>query len=365
MIHLMRVGLLLWASFLWLGYAQAETRHIHLIRVFDSNNHDYIIREGCRSIGFGIDKEVDMLAAHLGIFNVLTYDVSGDNFSLAQLDKVLDYDMAYQERDIVIFVYVGHGFQEAGSPYPYPTLYFNNYDQSVNFSEIMERLQDKNPSVLMNVVVACNTLVTDFSTPPPYESTNVAPVVATLPKAGRMHNAYSSLFEEEAGVSKVINLFSADENYYTFLSADGGIFFNEILYTLQEVLSGRIAGGWQEVCDAIEERTAERSRNLGMQQQPLCEYVIRLSTVPVYGEALGRSFLAPTPCQRQAKNLRQEQKEELRQLRRMHREAMRAARHADADKNTRRLLAQEQRVAYESKKLLHEKEYQRQLLACR
>ncbi|MEL6660779.1 MAG: hypothetical protein AAFR36_30220, partial [Bacteroidota bacterium] len=110
---------------------QAETRHIHLIKVFDNENHDYVIREGCRSIGFGIDQEVSLLAANLGILSVIEYDLTGPNFSLRRLDQVLDYEMAYQERDIVIFAYVGHGFRDPGSPSPYPNLYFRTYDQSV------------------------------------------------------------------------------------------------------------------------------------------------------------------------------------------------------------------------------------------
>ncbi|MEL6835779.1 MAG: hypothetical protein AAFY48_00325 [Bacteroidota bacterium] len=343
---------------------QAETRHIHLIKVFDNENHDYVIREGCRSIGFGIDQEVSLLAANLGILSVIEYDLTGPNFSLRRLDQVLDYEMAYQERDIVIFAYVGHGFRDPGSPSPYPNLYFRTYDQSVNFAEIQERIQEKNPSLLINIVVACNVTVTDYSVPPPYQSTNAAPEVVTLPKSGRSGRIYQGLFADEPGVSKVVNLFSAEKEYYTFISNDGGIFFNEILYTFQEVLGGQPFNNWSDICATIARRTIARSERKGMQQRPLCEYSIRLSPVTVPA-GRSRSLFEPSACELAARDLRRGQKEQLRQLRRLHRGNMKQARRSGNSREGRRLLAQEQRVEYESRKLRHEKEYQRHLQQCR
>lgn len=348
-----------------LGSAQAETRHIHLIKVFDNENHDYIIREGCRSIGFGIDQEVNLLAANLGILSVIEYDLTGPNFSLKRLDQVLNYEMSYQERDIVIFAYVGHGFRDPGSPSPYPNLYFRAYEQSVNFAEIQERIQDKNPSLLINIVVACNVTVTDYSTPPPYQSVNSSPdEVVTLPKSGRSGRIYQGLFADEPGVTKVVNLFSADRENYTFISNDGGIFFNEILYTFQEVLGGQPYNSWGDICATIARRTISRSERKGMQQRPLCEYAIRLTPVTVPADR-SRSLFEPNPCELAARDLRRNQRDQLRQLRRLHRGNMRDARQEGKGRNDRRLIAQEQRVEYENRKLRHEKEYQRHLQQCR
>lgn len=342
---------------------QAETRHIHLIKVFDNENHDYVIREGCRSIGFGIDQEVNLLAANLGILSVIEYDLTGPNFSLRRLDEVLDYEMSYQERDIVIFAYVGHGFRDPGSPSPYPNLYFRAYEQSINFAEIQERIQDRNPSLLINIVVACNVTVTDYSTPPPYQSINSAPEVVTLPKSGRSGRIYQGLFADEPGMTKVVNLFSAEREYYTFISNDGGIFFNEILYTFQEVLGGQPFNSWSDICATISRRTIARSERKGMQQKPLCEYTIRLSPVTIPA-GRSRSLFEPTACEMAGRDLRRTQREQLRQLRRMHRGNMKQARRNDTSREDRRLLAQEQRVEYESRKLRHEKEYQRHLQQC-
>jgi len=344
------------------GVLQAETRHIHVLKVFDSENPDYILREGCRSIGFGIDQEVRMMANNLGILNVIEYDLSGPNFNLERLDHVLNYEMSYLERDIVIFVYVGHGFRDPGSQSPYPKLYFNGYDKSVDFVEIKERIQDKNPSLLLNIIIACNVTVTDQNEPPPYQSINSAPDMVTL-KAGRTGSAYEQLFEDEPGVTKVVNLFSADQEYYTFISNDGGVFFNEILYTFQEALGGRAFSGWQDICTTIENRTTSRSTIKGIQQKPLCEYTIRLSPVDVPAQRTN-SLLSLSPCELSARNIRRNQRKQLRSLRQLHRTTMREARRAHQDKGSRRLLAQKQRVEYENSKLRHEKDYQRRLQEC-
>lgn len=365
MQHVLRVAVcLVWV---WVSSSplQAETRHIHLIKVFDSENADYVIREGCRSVGFGIEREVQLLANSLGILNVIPYEVSGPNFSAAYLDQVIDYDMSYQERDIVIFVYVGHGFRDPLGGSAYPSFYFKGYDEAVNFLDIQERIQDKNPSVLLNIVVACNVTVTDRSLPPPFESINIMPEELTQlpPPNSRYGAAYEGLFAEEPGMSKVVNLFSADKEFYTFISNDGGIFFNEILYTFQEALSGRLANGWSEICTTIAHRTVARSRIKGLEQQPLCEYALRLSPVTIRPDDK-RGWLAPTPCAQTARRMRDDQKDELRTLRRSHRSAMRDIRDDDAGRGQRRLLAQSQRVEYETRKLRHEKEYQRQLQQC-
>lgn len=349
-------------SLIAIGILQAETRHIHVLKVFDNENPDYILREGCRSIGYGIDQEIRMMANNLGILNVIEYDLSGPNFNLKRLDHVLNYEMSYLERDIVIFVYVGHGFRDPESTNPYPKLYFNGYDKSVDFVEIQERIQDKNPSLLLNIIIACNVTVTDQDEPPPYESINSAPEMVTL-KAGRAGSAYEQLFADEPGVSKVVNLFSADQEYYTFISNDGGVFFNEILYTFQEALGGRSFSGWQDICTTIATRTATRSSIKGILQKPLCEYTIRLSPIEVPTRR-GKTLLSLSACELSARNIRQNQRKQLRSLRRVHRSNMRDARRAHEDKGSRRLLAQEQRVEYENSKLRHEKDYQRRLQEC-
>lgn len=342
---------------------QAETRHIHLLKLLDNENPDYILREGCRSIDYGIQQEVRLIANNLGIDNIIEYNLSGPNFNMERLDKVLNYEMSYLERDIVILVYVGHGYREEGSLSPYPKLYFNAYDQSVDFIDIQERIMDKNPSLLMNIVIACNVTLEDQSIPPPFESINAPPSLVTLPKSGRILSAYQQLFADQKEVGKIINLFSAQEEYYTFISKDGGIFFNEVLYAFQEALGGKPFNGWQDLCATIEKRSISRSELKGIQQKPLCEYSIRMAPVEVLPPQRF-SLLQSDPCVVAVRSVRKEQRQNLRSLRRIHRENLQAAKKEQKSKAERKLLAQEQRVEYENLKLRHEKEYQRRLQQC-
>ncbi|MEM1215789.1 MAG: hypothetical protein AAGJ82_08905, partial [Bacteroidota bacterium] len=327
-------------------------------------NQEYVIREGCRSIGSAIDQEVNLLASNLGILSVIPYELRGPNFTLERLEEVIDYEMSYQERDIIILVYVGHGFREPYAADPYPNLYFGSYEHSVNFRDIEERIHEKSPSILMNIVVACNVEITDHSVPPPYEGDNTPPSVVTLKGSKRLPQVYEGLFAEEPNMTKVVNLFSAEPNYYTFIGSDGGIFFNEILYTFREVLGGKLYGSWQEVCQTIRQRTTLRSENKGMKQLPMCSYVSRFNpvTVPLPPE---RRWLQPSACELAAKDLRRTQREQLRDLRRLHRDRMREARRNGQPRAERKLLAQQQRVEYENRKLRQVQAYQRQLLACR
>ncbi len=359
-----RPWLVLLVSLLSLGFLQAETRHLHVLKILDDQNHDYIIREGCRSISYGIDQEVTLMANYLGILNVIEYNINGDDFTLERLDQVLNYEMGYQERDIVLLVYVGHGFRDPNTTSRFPNLYFNSYTESVNFGDIREQILEKNPSLLLNIVVACNVTVLDHSTPPPYRSINAAPEVVTLPKSGRYRELYEGLFADESGMSKTVDLISAQEEHYTFISNDGGIFFNEILYTFQEVLGGYPFEGWQQICQTIEARTIERSTVKGLQQRPICSYNVRLSPVELQGRT-SRSFLSPSPCRVAGRELRRGQRGQLRALRRQHRDNMRSARRTGTDRRNRQLLAQEQRVEYENQKLRHIAEYQRHLQQCR
>lgn len=345
------------------GGLQAETRHIHILKMLDNENHDFIIREGCRSIEFGVGQEVQLLKHELGIDQVLEYNISGPNFKLDHLDQVLNYDMEYQERDIVILVYVGHGFRDAAMPGSMPTLYFNSYTQSIALAELQERILDKKPSLLLTIAVACNASVENWGIPPPYLPVNDVPEVVGLPGGGRRTDTYRALFGAEENYTKCIDLISADQEFYTFISADGGIFFTEVMYTLQEALSGQVYPDWDNICRAITSRTTERSARKGLQQQPYCRYFLRINSVEVRGQS-EPGDRRPSACEQAARSLRQGQRQELRQLRREHRQAAQLARQRQVPKPDRQLLARQQSVELEQVKLRHQKDYVRHLQQC-
>ncbi|MEM9836596.1 MAG: caspase family protein [Bacteroidota bacterium] len=339
----------------------AETRHIHVLRLLDNMNQNFTISEGCRSIDYGIEQEIQLMQFHLGITNVQYYDVAGINFSRDRLREVLDYELSYQERDIIILVYAGHGYREPQSQSRFPKLYFNNYAQAMEFDELRMALIQKNPSLLINMVVACNVTQIDHSVPPPYLEDGTPPPVATLtPKGTRAKEAYYRMFADQSGYTKVLDFLSADKDYYTFMTRDGGIFFSEILYAFQEVFSDRTLTTWQQVCRTISERTVYRSKERNMTQLPFCSYEIFLSQA---AEVTVGNGIPPTVCVSNAKNLRRNQRKELKQLRRLHRQQMRSL--PDRNREQRRLLSAQQRSERANMKLQHEQNYQRHLASCR
>lgn len=339
----------------------AETRHIHVLKLLDNRNGNFTISEGCRSIDYGIDQEIQLMKLHLGITDVHYYDVSGTNFSRERLQQVLDYELEYQERDIILLVYAGHGFREPQSSSRFPKLYFNNYAQAIEFDELRMALIQKNPSLLINMVVACNVTQTDQSTPPPFLEDGTPPPVATLtPKSIRKSEPYFRLFADQSGYTKVLDFLSADKEYFTFMTRDGGIFFSEILYSFQEIFNDQAYHSWAEVCRTVSERTLYRSQQRNMSQLPYCSYEIFLSQAAEV--SVGNGF-SPTICVTNAKTLRKQQRKELKNLRRAHRDQIRSL--PRGSREEKRLIVARHRSERASLQLQHEQNYQRRLAGCR
>lgn len=354
-------GLVLLLSLVFAFSLSAETRHIHVLKLLDNSNGNFTISEGCRSIDYGIDQEIQLMKFHLGITDIHYYDVSGTNFSRERLQRVLDYELEYQERDIILLVYAGHGFRELQSESRFPKLYFNNYAQAIEFDELRMALVQKNPSLLINMVVACNVTQLDQTAPPPFLEDGTPPPFATLtPKSMRKTEPYLRLFADQGGYTKVLDFLSADKEYYTFMTRDGGIFFSEILYSFQEIFNDQTYKSWSDVCKTVSERTISRSQQRNMPQLPYCSYEIFLSN-PV--EVTVGTGLPPDVCISNTKSLRKFQRQELKTLRRDHRTQMRSL--PRGSREQKRLLAAQHRSERAKLQLQHEQNYQRQLASCR
>ncbi len=339
----------------------AETRHIHVLKILDDNSSNLTIREGCRSIDYGVDQEIQLMRHHLGITDVHYYPISGTNFSLARLQDVLDYELAYQERDIIILVYAGHGYREPGSNSRFPKLYFNSYTEAIEFEEIRWQLIEKNPSMLINMVIACNATQLDRNLPPPYmEGGNLPPFASLTPKGIRKTEPYHRMFADQSGHTKVIDFISADKENLTFMSRDGGIFFSEILFGFQEIFVDQLFHDWTSLCEHIDQRTVARSQTYLLDQQPFSAYQIVISQGAVVRPTAIPSSLS---CLQAVRSLRKTQKEELKGLRQQHRIEMRNL--AAGQQEHKRLLALRQRSEKAAMRLQHEQNYLRGLANCR
>lgn len=358
---LMRSLLLLCLCTCFYTNLSAETRHIHVIQMLDDNSPTYLIREGTRSIDYGVQREVDRMQKALGISNVHYYRLNGQHFNREALDFVIDYQLAYQERDIIMFVYTGHGFRDSGSPHQLPKLYFKGYEQAMEGDELRIRLLEKNPSLLINLVIACNSVQTDHRVPPgqPQDTSPSSGRLASVPNQQR---PYHVLFSDQPGYTKVIDLVSSDREYETFLSRDGGIFFSEVLYALQEVFADERLTNWPGICSYIRDQTMQRTAERGLRQKPYCAYnVFRamdkdMLTVTTAGYTAG-----PISCRAAGRKLRKEQRVELKNLRRRHRQEDRNLR----GRETKRLANARQKQELGKMKYVHLQAFQRRISACK
>ncbi|TXF91619.1 hypothetical protein FUA23_00090 [Neolewinella aurantiaca] len=328
--------------------------------MLDDNSPTYLIREGSRSIDYGVQREVDRMQKALGISDVHYYRLNGHNFNREALDFVVDYQLAYQERDIIIFVYTGHGFRDAGSSGQLPKLYFGGYENAMEGDELRFRLLEKNPSLLINLVIACNSTQVDQRVAPgrPEDSAPSSGRLASVPTGDR---PYHVLFSDQPGYTKVIDLVSADREYETFLSRDGGIFFSEVLYALQEVFADQRLTSWPGICSYIQEQTLLRTQERGLRQKPYCAYNVFKAMdneVPTIIVAGGGDAIS---CRLARKNLRRDQRAELKALRRRHRQEIRSLRGRDV----RRLANMRQRQEVGKMKYVHLQAYQRKSDACK
>lgn len=356
-------GLLLFCLLLPFAWLSAETRHIHVLKILDDNSPNFIIREGCRSIDYGVDQEVQLMKQHLGITDVHYYAISGTNFSLARLQEVLDYELEYQERDIIMLVYAGHGYREPNSPSRFPKLYFNSYQEAMELEDIRWQLIEKNPSLLINIVVACNATQLDRKQPPPYmEDGNLPPVASLAVKGIRKTAPYQRMFANQENHTKVLDFISADKEHLTFMTRDGGIFFSEILFAFQEIFVDELFTDWTAVCQRVDSRTIQRSQDYFLAQQPFSAYQIVMNQQIVVRPAIASS-LPISACLMEAKALRKTQKEALRALRRSHRIEMRNL--GAGNREQRQLLAAKHRSERASLQLEHTQNYHRRRASCR
>lgn len=349
------VPVLIYCLLLFFNSFGAETRHIHLLKILDSENPDFIIREACNNIAADIDKEVKLMQHYLDVYTVHEHEVVGSHFNREELLQKVDYEMSYLEGDIVIVVYVGHGYRSANKESAAPMLYLNNYEESVDFLEIQQIILDKRPSILLSIVLACNKTQTDYNSPPDIIAYN-EPIRNIALKApfnpGVKPKKYQELFKEIPQRTKCIDLFGADKEYYTFISQNGGIFYNEVFQVLNEAFSNDEYVSWEDICSDIEASALSKLQQRGMDtQKPLCRYYLSIHPVEVgtySSPALDKHYL-----KRQKKELKKRQKAQLRSLRHQHRQEMSTARRLNVAREKRRVMALQHKAALKNMKAQH------------
>ncbi len=333
----------------------AEIRHIHLLKILDSENPDPIIREACHNISADLDKEIQLMQHYLDIYSVHEYEVIGSNFNREELLQKVDYDMSYLEGDIVVVVYVGHGYRSREMKGAAPMLYLNNYEESINFQDIQQIILDKRPSVLLSIVLACNKTQTDFNLPPniiAYQEPMQHIALKSPGPVGLRPDKYEALFREIANQTRCIDLFGADKEYLTFISQNGGIFYNEIFSTLHRAFSDDRYADWVSICREIEMSTIEKLQYRGIEsQRPMCRYYLSIHPVEINDDRA--AMLEKDYFKQYKKELKKRQKEQLKALRHSHREQMKAARKLGKNKEERQVMSLQHRADLKNLKARH------------
>lgn len=336
-------------------------RVIHVLKIMDTKNENYIIRDGCRSISAKIDKEVKLLADKLFIYNTYPYDVTGDNFNNEYLLDVIENQMSYLHRDIVIIVYVGHGIRDEGQVDLMPLLVFDNREKETNilFSAIQDTILAKNPSVLLSIIIACNNVRYDKNTAPVYKTSNPPPSTTSLiDTTRRLSYRYNEIFGCDDKYTHVIDLISAKPGEYTNISQNGGIFFNVIFDVLGEALSSQKFTSWDAICHSIESETLKKSKLGSNIENPLCSEGYRMKTVIIPSKTRN-THVIKSSCKFKIKALKKIQHKALNDLRKAHYLYCIDAIKSKTSISDLKLLAEKQNVELLEMKLKHKQEIQR------
>ncbi|MCP4438318.1 MAG: hypothetical protein GY810_05175 [Aureispira sp.] len=331
--------------------AQYETRHLHVLRIMDSLNYSPIIRQASVSISRRVDQEVDALMHNLGILTVHNYHITGYNFTPEYLAEVVEEDMMYCEGDIVMIVYVGHGFQSIENTTQYPQFYMGGSTKnSVYYTDLLMDIIDKKPSVVLSIVNACNDEIGEYTYAPKTPTRNQY-VVHAAPKYNNRRSArYRELFKPQSSyMATVIEFFSSKEGQATYVMPDGGIFFNEAIDALQLYLSSAYAVVWSDIFTTVSKKTIQKSLNeIDEIQMPICQVQYYMHPDDVHD---GTSRVRKRSAKAQKLyQWRQDKKAMLKRQRKEDRAAMYNARQNGQSLRERRALAKSQKQNLRRKK---------------
>lgn len=253
-----------------------DHRHIHVLKILDSYNYEATLQNAAQVMDYEIDMEVRLLADKMGIFkeNVHTYDLSGKRFCKDSLQWVVEMDMTYCKNDIVILVYLGHGFRSKDNWTDYPELYLGNFDESVYFYDLLMDIIDKKPSVVLSIVNACNNDIGITTRPPQTPTTDFGSdyVVASV-SGERQTRRYEELFKMQGENQAVsIEFISARKGDVSYISREGGIFFREVMNSFRKHLSKNYSIVWNDILEESERVTTKQTQDqLNRTQQPQCQ----------------------------------------------------------------------------------------------
>lgn len=267
---------MLFALVTFFSFANAQNK-IHLIKILTFDDGEYVFRENAKVVSSRMDKEVADLSTKLGGYQIVNYELFNDKFNKNSILQEIE-NMSCT-KDIVIVVYFGHGYRSQVNKTPYPDLYLQNFDNSVNFGVILEKLKLKKPSFILSSVTACQQSIFDFNQPIPYDfmiddykTFTAAPIVYDVRQTERYNDLFKRPeYKDYQTVSVEFIACSEGEFAYVDLAYNGGYFFEEFINAIQNGLVQKNKSTWTSIAEDVNKRTVARSQNehKGI-QHPFC-----------------------------------------------------------------------------------------------
>lgn len=163
------------------------------------------------------------------------YSIAGNAFTSDNVNNTLT-QLSVQPEDMVIFYYSGHGSNLGNSRWPSLKL----SDQFLDFDQVTQTLENKNPRLLISIADACNNFIDESSNTPTRQ------VIKTTPKADN----YRQLFLNYRG--KIKASAAKHGQFAAGSSSEGGKYTNAFLNSLNKELASADKPSWHTVMKRAE-----------------------------------------------------------------------------------------------------------------
>lgn len=223
---------------------------MHLLVFASTNDISPILREGMAETRDKVQTELHEVANALNL-NTREAIASGDDVNVATLWNIVD-NLNPSSNDIVFFFYIGHGINKPAIDPQWPQLTFaknhqNHAKELVSFSEIMNRLEAKNPRLLIGIAEACNALTGELEY---YEDEILG--LASLSFSERDVERLKELYLDSKG--KVLSS-SSEPGQKSYVSSQGGYFSSSFIDVHKEITSFSDYADWKTILEKTKSRT--------------------------------------------------------------------------------------------------------------
>jgi len=239
----------------WNNNAYSQTIHAIIFAATD----DATIGSGTGKSYNLLSREINNVISQTGM-EVKTYYRSGENFSLGNFQNVMaDLGETDLSNDVVLFYFLGHGFESENSPYP--TLLFKTTtgsvteqqldEAAVSMEDIKEEFQKINARLTLIIGEACNNEL-DLEGLQYKENTEV---IKNLTPPLASEKKYNRLFRQAEGMIMVSSSRSGQPSYIS--STEGGAFTQSFLESLrrQTQKSNLSKASWVKLFDDARDKT--------------------------------------------------------------------------------------------------------------